>query len=248
MTLLTVIVPVYNEAATINALLCRLQHGPYPDKQIVVVNDGSTDRTERILENWSRVHGVIVLNHPRNCGKGAAIRTALRLASSEITLIQDADLEYDPNDFPLLVEPIRSGECDVVYGSRYLNSGSSLPWNKYRIAVNGLNLLVGVLYGQCLTDEATCYKAFRTEVLRNLDLRAQRFEFCPEVTAKVLRTGRRIVEVPVRYTPRSIAEGKKIGWRDGWYAVWTLVAWRFRSFPGKRNTRSSRLFRFQENG
>ncbi len=229
--LLSVIVPVYNEVATIHRVLEHLAAIPNCDKQIIIVNDGSTDGTGDILEGWPKKTGIVVLHHPRNRGKGCAIRTGLQVARGDITIIQDADLEYDPADIPLVVEPILRGECDVVYGSRYLHCQRGIPWSKFRLGVGGLNLLVRLLYRQRLTDEATCYKAFRTQLLRDLDLRARRFEFCPEVTAKVLRSGRRILDVPIRYTPRTAAEGKKIGWRDAWEAVWTLIQWRFWTMP-----------------
>jgi dolichol-phosphate mannosyltransferase len=225
--LLTVLVPVFNEERTVEAVLGRLQEGPYPDKEVIVVDDGSTDATPRILANWAERPGFLLLRHDRNRGKGSAIRTGLARARGEITIIQDADLEYDPADFPRLVEVIRRGESEVVYGSRYLNPSPSLPLTRFRLAVGFFNLLVRVLYGQRLTDEATCYKAFRTSLLRRLDLQATGFEFCPEVTAKVCRQGHRIAEVPIAYRPRSLADGKKIGWADGWLAVWTLLKYRF---------------------
>jgi 4-amino-4-deoxy-L-arabinose transferase-like glycosyltransferase len=233
--LLSVIVPVYNEQATVHQLLTRLSAGPYENKEIIVVDDGSSDGTAAVLEQWRDLPGLVLLRHERNSGKGCAIRTGLAHARGEITIIQDADLEYDPADMPALVEIIRRGESDVVYGSRYL-AGARLPWSKFRVAVTLLNWMVRILYGQRITDEATCYKAFRTQLLRDLDLRATRFEFCPEVTAKVCRTGHKIVEVPISYTPRSEQQGKKIRWRDGWQAIWTLLVWRFKRCPvsGKR--------------
>ncbi len=225
--LLTVIVPVFNEERTVDALLRRLCDGPYPDKEVIVVDDGSTDATPALLARWEGTPGIVLLRHQHNRGKGAAVRTGLAHAAGEITLIQDADLEYDPADIPLLVEAIRRGEGNVVYGSRYLCPSRALGWTRFRLAVCLLNALVRLLYGQRLTDEATCYKAFRTALLRQLDLRATGFEFCPEVTAKVCRLGYPIVEVPIHYRPRGRAEGKKIRWRDAWVAVWVLVRYRF---------------------
>lgn len=225
--LLTVIVPVYNEEGTVAELLRRLVAGPYQDKEIIVVDDGSTDATAARLEPWQGRGGVVVVRHGRNLGKGRAIQTGLALARGEITIIQDADLEYDPADMPKLVELIRTGAAVVVYGSRYLAPAQALPWTRFRLAVMVLNGLVRLLYGQKLTDEATCYKAFRTDFLRSLRVQAQRFEFCPEVTAKTSRLGQTIREVPIAYRPRGLAEGKKIRWRDGWQALWTLVQWRF---------------------
>lgn len=227
--LLTVVVPVFNEERTVQTLLQRLADGPYPDKQVVVVDDGSTDATPLLLRAWAGRPGLLLLKHACNRGKGAAVRTGLAHARGQITIIQDADLEYDPTDFPLLVEIIRRGDSDVVYGSRYLGTTRPQPWTRFRLGVCCLNLLVRLLYGQRLTDEATCYKAFRTSLLRKLALRATGFELCPEITAKVCRLGHHIVEVPINYHPRTAAEGKKIGWRDAWTAAWTLLKLRFHS-------------------
>jgi dolichol-phosphate mannosyltransferase len=238
--MLTVIIPVYNEEGTVEELLRRVRDGPYPNKEVIVVDDGSGDGTAEILRPWRDVPGFVVLRHAQNRGKGSAIRTALARAHGHITVIQDADLEYDPADYPLLVEPIRRGECEVVYGSRYLRRAGGVPWTKFRLAVVVLNLLVRLLYGRRLTDEATCYKAFRTDLLRHLDLRAERFEFCPEVTAKLCRLGQRIAEVPIGYHPRPGKAGKKIGWRDIRPTLWTLLKWRFLPFP---ETDSRRLFK-----
>jgi len=151
-----------------------------------------------------------------------------------VTIIQDADLEYDSQEIPRLVEVIHRREAEVVYGSRYLAPQVSLPWTRFRLAVVLLNGLVRLLYGQRVTDEATCYKAFRTSLLRDMNLQAERFEFCPEVTAKACRMGRQIVEVPISYQPRSTVEGKKIRWGDGLEAAWTLLRWRFQRFPQAR--------------
>lgn len=231
--LLTVIVPVYNEERTVDELLRRVVAGPYPypEKEIIVVDDGSRDRTAAILRSWEGQPGIILLRHSENRGKGAAVRTGLAVARGEITLIQDADLEYDPADYPGLVERIRRGDGDAVYGSRYLRTDRAQPWSKFRLAVGGLSLLVRLLFGQRLTDEATCYKAIRTRLLRALDLRAERFDLCAEITAKLCRAGVRIVEVPISYRPRSAAEGKKIGWRDVWPTLRALLKWRITRLP-----------------
>ena len=225
--LLTVIVPVYNERPTIGRVLQRLLEAPYSDKEIIIVDDGSDDGTSSVLDRWTEHPNIVVLHHERNRGKGAAVRTALDHARGAITIIQDADLEYDPHDWPRLIEPIRRGEAAVVYGSRYLRPAHSLPWSKYRLAVSLLNLLVRLLYSRRLSDEATCYKAMPTELFRALDLRSRRFELCAEITAKVCRLGLPILEVPISYQPRTAAEGKKIGWRDAWSTFWTLLRWRF---------------------
>lgn len=229
--LLTIIVPVYNEKLTIERVLQRLLEAPYPDKEIIIVDDGSDDGTSSVLERWTGHPNILVLRHDHNCGKGAAVRSALAHARGTLTIIQDADLEYDPEDWPRLIEPIRRGEAVVVYGSRYLRPASSLTWSKFRLAVALLNLLVRWLYGRRLSDEATCYKAMRTALFRALDVRAQRFEMCAEITAKVCRLGWPLLEVPISYRPRTAAEGKKIGWRDAWSTFWTLLHWRFLPLP-----------------
>jgi dolichol-phosphate mannosyltransferase len=228
--LLSIIVPVYNEERTVEAVLRSLLHLPYPGKEVIVVDDGSRDATARILDSWQGCPGFVILRHPCNRGKGAAVRTGLEHAQGDITVIQDADGEYDPADLPRLVEAIRLGGCDVVYGSRYLRPPGRLPWTRFRLAVLLLNGMVRLLYGQRLTDEATGYKALRTPLLRALDLRSHRFELCAEITAKVCRLGLPIVEVPISYRPRTRRQGKKIGWRDAWDCARALVEWRFASF------------------
>lgn len=246
---LSVLVPVFNEAATVETLLERVAAAPYR-KQIIVVDDGSRDGTREKLARWCEmesrtghkrvmhartradephagVDSIEVLYHERNRGKGAAVRTALARATAPLTIIQDADLEYDPSEYPLLIEPLRRGEARVVYGTRYVPGMNDLPWTKFRLGVHLLNGLVRVLYGARITDEATCYKAFDTALLQSLRLRGERFEFCPEVTAKALKRGERILEVPIHFHYRTAAQGKKIGWADGIEAIWTLLKYRF---------------------
>jgi glycosyltransferase involved in cell wall biosynthesis len=227
---LTVLIPVYNEERTIDELLRRVVAGPYPDKEVIVIDDGSADATPQLLAAWAERPGFRLLRHSNNRGKGAAVRTGLDQARGEVTIIQDADLEYAPADYPLLVEPIRRKEAEAIFGSRYLAPTRELPWNKFRLGVMLFNGMVRVLYGQRLTDEATCYKAVRTTLFKALDLQAARFEMCPEITAKLCRLGVSIVEVPISYRPRGVGDGKKIGWRDGVHAVWTLLKWRVSSF------------------
>ena len=240
-SLLTVIIPVFNEAQTIDQLLRSVLAAPY-NKQLIVVDDGSTDGTTEILERWEGHPQVELLAHSKNRGKGAAIRTGLEQARGRFTIVQDADLEYDPCDYPRLIEPLVSGQAQVVYGSRYLRSDrrGSRQWSLFRCGVAALNACVRVLYGARLSDEATCYKAFPTEVLRAMDLECERFEFCPEVTAKACRLGLKIVEVPVTYHARTVQQGKKIRWRDGWEALKTLWRWRKwrpkRGIAGRRGT------------
>jgi glycosyltransferase involved in cell wall biosynthesis len=192
----------------------------------VVVDDGSRDGTRDVLADLAQRLPIRVILHERNRGKGAAIRTALAEARGEIVIIQDADLEYDPADYPKLIEPIVRGEVNVVYGSRYLGHDNPLPLTHFKVAVLLLNAMANVLYGTRLTDEATCYKVFRASLIRSIPLRCERFEFCPEVTAKVSKRGERILEIPIRYHYRTKAEGKKIGWRDGFEAIWTLLRYR----------------------
>lgn len=222
--LLSVIVPVFNEAATIDQLLERVVRARYAP-QVIVVDDGSSDATPARLVHWSGHPQVTVLRHPQNRGKGAAIRTGLAAARGQYCLVQDADLEYDPGEYPTVIEPLRNHAGLVIYGSRYLESRVRGGWF-FRQGVRVLNLAVRVLYGQRLSDEATCYKALPTALLRHLNLTCERFEFCPEVTAKVCRLGIPIVEVPVSYHPRTSAAGKKIRLRDGWQALTELWRWR----------------------
>jgi dolichol-phosphate mannosyltransferase len=225
---ISVIIPVYNEFQTFNQVLERVQRAVLPDgcsKEIVVVDDGSTDGTTQILGEHVRA-GVIVGQHSElNFGKGTAIRTGIAVACGDIVIIQDGDLEYDPSDYERILAPIVKGEADVVYGSRFLGKPAGMA-RKYRVANWILTAAANVLYNAGLTDEATAYKAFRASVLGELYLECQRFEFCPEVTAKLRRLRYRIHEVPISYNARGIADGKKIRFRDGVEALWTLLKYR----------------------
>ncbi|MFP4057165.1 MAG: glycosyltransferase family 2 protein [Candidatus Brocadiia bacterium] len=223
---LTVIVPVLNEAGTVGRLLERVVAVPVP-KQVVVVDDGSTDGSREAVAAFAAEHPEVELVcHEHNRGKGAAVRTALARARGRYTIVQDADLEYDPQDYPRLLDAARREGVRVVYGSRVLGR-QPISYRRFYWGGRLLSLLASVLYGRRITDEATCYKLFETELLRDLPLREDGFGFCPEATALVCRRGERIVEVPIRYTPRSIAEGKKIRWVDGLRAIWLLVKLRF---------------------
>jgi glycosyltransferase involved in cell wall biosynthesis len=224
--LLSVLVPVYNEPRTLETLLQRVLAVPI-DKEVIVVDDGSTDGTRDVLRELAGRMPIRALYHDRNRGKGRAIRTALAESRGTIVIVQDADLEYDPADYPRLVEPIQRGDTNVVYGSRYMTRQNDLPLTHFKVAVLMLNGLANLLYGTRLTDEATCYKVFRASLLKSLPLRCERFEFCPEVTARVAKRGERIVEVPISYHYRTHAEGKKIGWSDGFEAFATLLRYRF---------------------
>lgn len=225
----SIIIPVYNEFRTFQQVLERVRQAPLPDgcsKEIIVIDDGSTDGTSQMLSEETRA-GIVAGHHAvRNDGKGTAIRTGIALATGDIVLIQDGDLEYDPNDYARILEPIVKGEADIVYGSRFLSRPAGMAL-KNRIANRILTAAANLLYSARLTDEATAYKAFRTTVLRDIHLECRRFEFCPEVTAKARRLGHRIQEVPVSYNPRGIGEGKKIRARDGFEALWTLMKYRF---------------------
>ena len=225
----SIIVPVYNESATFQTVIERVLAAPLPagcTKEVVVVDDGSTDGTTSLLSSY-RDEG-IVIGHTSilNFGKGTAVRIGFALASGDVVLIQDGDLEYDPNDYAAILAPILKGEADVVYGSRFLGKPKGMAF-KNLLANRVLTLCANLLFDAGITDEATAYKALRVSVVRQLRLSAKRFELCPELTAKVCRLGYRIHEVPISYNARGIAEGKKIRARDGFKALWTLIRYRF---------------------
>jgi len=227
---LSVVVPVYNEAQTVARLIERVLAVNLQDveREIIVVNDGSTDRTHAVLERIAaqRPDSVRVYHHEQNEGKGAAIRTALEHVTGDIVITQDADLEYDPEDYPKLLALFEDPAVQVVYGSRNLRNNPRSSWSFYwggRL----VSWVANLLYGADLTDEATGYKLFRTDLLRSLNLQSDGFEFCPEVTSKLLRRDIEIHEIPISYQPRGLDEGKKINWRDGLKAIWTLIRHRF---------------------
>lgn len=220
----SVIVPAYNEEATIREVVERLLALPV-SKQVVVVNDGSTDGTGDILAEYG--DRIELVTNPKASGKGSAIRAGLPRCTGEVVVIQDADLEYAPEQLPSVVAPILAGDANVSYGTRFstgMPSGMALP-NKIVNVL--LRWAVAVLFFRRVTDEATCYKAFRTELIQSMGLECRRFEFCPEVTAKAFVLGEKIVEVPIDYVPRSKAAGKKIRWTDAPEAFWTLLKYRF---------------------
>lgn len=223
--LVSVIVPALNEDATLGEVIDRVLKVPL-NLEILVVDDGSTDNTPAILKQFEGQ--IVVLTNPKPTGKGNAIRKALEVATGEVVVIQDADLEYQPEELPLVVQPILDRRADVVLGSRFMHGlpkGMALP---NRMINRLLPIAVRMLFGLRITDEATCYKAIRTESARKMNLECQRFEFCPEVIAKACRLQRRILEVPISYVPRNKLAGKKIRWTDAPAAFLTL--WRYRKW------------------
>jgi glycosyltransferase involved in cell wall biosynthesis len=220
---LSVVIPCYNEVATIEGILVAVAASAVDDKEIIVVDDCSMDGTREKLKTLS-VPGLKVVYHERNRGKGAALRTGFREASGAVVIVQDADLEYDPRDYPKLIAPILEGKADVVFGSRFAGGESHRVLYFWHYAANKmLTLLSNMFTNLNLTDMETCYKAFRREIIQRIELREERFGFEPEVTAKVARLGCRIYEVGISYSGRTYAEGKKIGWRDGLRAVWCIL-------------------------
>lgn len=219
----SVVVPVYNEIAHVDELLQAIHNSPVK-KEIIIVDDGSTDGTREKLQAMPLADDVTVIFHEKNYGKGAAIRTALQYARGEYILIQDSDLEYDPQDYPALLRPLEERQANVVYGVRPDRPERGL---RFFLGAKLLTHLTNLLYRARIHDEATCYKVFRRSVIAQIDLDCRRFEFCPEVTAKLCRIGEKIAEVPVSYSPRSAGEGKKIRHADGWLAIWTLLRYRF---------------------
>ena len=225
---LSIIMPVYNEKKTIAIILDRVRNVRLKNvkKEVIIVDDCSTDSTRDFLRKIKN-KDIKVLYHKKNIGKGAAIRTALSHATGSIVLIQDADLEYDPKDYPRLIKPILEGKAKVVYGSRLLGRKSKYSKFAYYAAGKSLTFLSNLLYNAKITDEPCGYKAFRAEVLKGANLKCKRFEFCPEITAKVSKKRIRIYEVSSSYSPRSRDEGKKIRFRDWLEAVFTLIKYRF---------------------
>jgi glycosyltransferase involved in cell wall biosynthesis len=223
---LSVIVPVYNERNTVVEILRRMRMVELPlDREFVVVDDGSDDGTHSVLSQLGD-STVKIVTHPENRGKGAAIRTGLEHVTGDLVLIQDADLEYDPEDWPRLIAPVLKGRAKVVYGSRITGERRNMLYLHW-LGNKTLSLVTNLLYNTTLSDMETCYKLFDREVLRGITIRSNRFDFEPEVTAKVLRQHIRIYEVPISYAGREFDEGKKITWRDGFAALGALVKYRF---------------------
>jgi len=224
--LLSVIVPVFNERVTVAEIIRRIRAVDVPvDVEVIVVDDGSSDGTDKVLSALGD-STVRILTHPVNQGKGAAIRTGMAAARGDLLLVQDADLEYDPEDWPSLLEPVLRGKAQVVYGSRFTGQRKNmlpLHWIGNRF----LSLVTNVLYSSTMSDMETCYKLFDTRVLEGITIESDKFDFEPEITAKVLRRGYRIYEVPISYAGREVSEGKKITWRDGVGALRALIKHRF---------------------
>ena len=224
---LTIIIPAYNEEKTIKEVIRQVKNvniGPIT-KEIIVVDDGSKDNTRKILSKI-KDKNIKIIYHQKNAGKGAAIRTGIQKATGDIIMVQDADLEYSVDDYPKLLKPILDGKADVVYGTRF--SGKHQPrYQLYYIGNKGLTVITNILFFSNISDMETCYKVFKSKVIKSIPLRARRFDFEPEITAKVLKRRVRLVEVPILYHCRAFSEGKKITWKDGVKAVWYLLKYRF---------------------
>jgi glycosyltransferase involved in cell wall biosynthesis len=224
---LSVIMPVYNEVGTVKEIVDRVRKVGLAD-EIVIIDDASTDGTREILQQLAEDDASIkLILHDRNQGKGTAVRTGIKVAGGELLLIQDADLEYDPRDYPSMIRPIDEGTADVVYGSRFLGGPRRATMFWHMVANKMLTLMTNLLYNSILSDMETGYKLFRRSVIEEIPLRSKRFDFEPEVTAKLLKRNVRIFEVPITFNPREYEDGKKIGLIDAFEAVWTLVKYRF---------------------
>jgi glycosyltransferase involved in cell wall biosynthesis len=225
---LSVVIPVYNECKTFLQLLDAVRAVPI-QKEIIVVDDFSIDGTRELLKQQveGKIPGVRVFYQPGNAGKGAALRRGFAEATGDLVLVQDADLEYDPREYPKLIEPILSGKADVVYGSRFQGGPHRVLYFWHSVGNRFLTTLSNIFTDLNLTDMETCYKVFRRELIQSLDLKQDRFGFEPEVTAKVARRAWRVYEVPISYAGRTYAEGKKIGWRDGFQAIWCILRYAF---------------------
>jgi glycosyltransferase involved in cell wall biosynthesis len=242
---LSVIIPVYNERNTLEEIIHRVRAvdltinadgenkllpGPITlEREIVIIDDGSTDGTRDILDRWRAAPepDLRIIYHERNGGKGAALRTGFQEARGDLIIIQDADLEYDPRDYVKLLEPLLEGRAPVVYGSRFMGGPRAAMSLSHTLGNKLLTIFTNILFGTSLSDMETCYKCFRRDVIQGMPLHSRRFEIEPELTAKILKRGYSIFEVPISYNGRAFHEGKKISWQDGFSAVWTLTKYRF---------------------
>lgn len=227
---LSILMPVYNEAGTIHEIIKRVEAVDLGDvrKELIIVDDGSKDGTRDILKDLNGKTGHKIYFHGHNMGKGAALRTALHYATGDIILIQDADLEYDPAEYAELIKPILEGRADVVYGSRLTGGKVARAFNYWHYIGNKLlTFITNILYNSILSDMETCYKVFRADVIKNIQIRSNKFDFEPEITAKVLKRRYKLYEMPISYYGRDFSEGKKITWRDGFAAIWALIKYRF---------------------
>ena len=221
---LSVVIPCYNELKTLRIILDAVRAAPYPDKEIVLVDDCSKDGTRDLIRNELHTLVDTVIYHEVNQGKGAALASGIKAATGHVIIIQDADLEYDPNEYPLVIEPIMQNKADVVFGSRFVGAAPHrVLYFWHRVGNGMLTLLSNMLTNLNLTDMETCYKAFRREIIQGIEIKENRFGFEPEITAKVARLGCRVYEVGISYYGRTYAEGKKIGWRDGFRAIYCIL-------------------------
>ena len=223
---LSIVIPVYNEHSTIKEIIKRVRSTPF-EKEIIVIDDYSTDGTRRLLQEMENDSDLRIFYHPKNMGKGAALRTGFSYITGDIVIIQDADLEYDPIEYRKLIQPICEDKADVVYGSRFMGGPRRVLYFWHSIANSILTLFSNMMTNLNLTDMETCYKVFRREVIEKISIKSNRFGFEPEITSKISKLGVRIYEIPISYHGRKYSEGKKIGWKDGVSAFFSIMRYRF---------------------